>query len=421
MTTNITLNEFKSILEYTIDNNKQLELQGEHPIALNLVGEKGIGKTSIIEQVAQEKQMGFTKLNLAMLDEVGDLVGYPIKEYEAQLFKYEKQQDGTSKLIPLKTIWGAEQLFKQTNQSLYRYTGRTRMGYAKPSWVPSYNENGNIVLLDDYSRATPIFINALMDLIKDQKYISWSLPKNTTIVLTTNPDNGSYNVSSMDDAQTGRMLNFYAKFNLDDWSYWAESKGIDGRIINFALSYGKELFSQNENGDSIADARSYTMFANMLKGISDWDNEKNLSFIYNIGNGCFNDTKGKVSAMFTTFIRNKMHLLPQPQQMLEDDWNKTRTILEKTVYDKDGTYRTDIASILERRFSNYVNIWFDTKKEHPIKIVKDRIVNFIKNEETSRKLFTEDMFYHMIKTITSQHTTQTQKLLYDPDIAKKIL
>ena len=83
----------------------------------------------------------------------------------------------------------------------YRQTGKNRMAYAKPAWVPDYNENGTIVVLDDYGRATAQLMHACMELILTQGYVSWKLPKKTSIILTSNPDNGQYNVSSMDPAQ----------------------------------------------------------------------------------------------------------------------------------------------------------------------------------------------------------------------------
>lgn len=70
----VTLNDFKGILNYAIDNNRKLQEENPEfvPIALNLVGEKGVGKTSILRQVAKDRGMKFVKLNVAQLDEVGD-------------------------------------------------------------------------------------------------------------------------------------------------------------------------------------------------------------------------------------------------------------------------------------------------------------------------------------------------------------
>ena len=61
------------------------------------------------------------------------------------------------------------------------------MSYATPSWLPrEENPNGTIIILDDYTRANSLFMQATMELICTGKYSTWSLPSNTTIVLEKN-------------------------------------------------------------------------------------------------------------------------------------------------------------------------------------------------------------------------------------------
>ena len=57
------------------------------------------------------------------------------------------------------------------------------------------------MLLDDWNRADIRFIQAVMELIDRQQYISWTLPKDWHIILTANPDTGDYLVNSIDNAQ----------------------------------------------------------------------------------------------------------------------------------------------------------------------------------------------------------------------------
>lgn len=423
MTNTISMSQVKDLINYTIDNNLKLQENGKMPIAISLEAGAGIGKTSILQQIAEERGMRFTKLSLHELDETGDLIGYPQTEYECQMAKKVKAEDGSVKLQVLpKTIWlNAKQLDSFDKNTAIRQTGKTRMGYAKPAWVPEYCENGNLVVLDDYVRAAPQLLQACMELILTQKYISWSLPKKTTICLTNNPDDGTNNVNSLDEAQATRFLNFEVAFDENAWCQWAERAKVDGRCINFVMSYSKELFSADEDGNHICNPRSFVMFADMISGIKDWDTASNLNFISMIAKGCFKDEGAKFSQMFTAFIRNKMHLLIQPKDMLLGSWERIKSIMEETIYDSNGQYRPDIASLLERRFTNYVTTWLDSDDKTPIAKVKDRLLDFINNEELGgKRLFNKDLFYHMIKTITSSHKSQTNKLLFDTKIAKYI-
>ncbi len=423
MTTNVSMREVKHLINYTIDNNLELEKKGEVPIAVSLEASAGIGKTSILQQIAKDRDMGFTKVSLHEMEEAGDLLGYPVLEYECQIAKMVKDKDGNVKrqILP-GTVWlNAKQIEMSDKGTAIRQTGKTRMGYAKPAWVPEYNENGTMVVLDDYVRANPQLLQSCMELILTQKYTSWSLPKKTTICLTNNPDDGSSNVNSLDEAQRTRFLNYTVDWDLDAWCKWAESAGIDGRCINFVMSYSSELFKADDEGNRICNPRSFVMFANMISGIKDWDQAENLSFISLIARGCFKDEGGRFSQMFTAFLRNKMHLLIQPKDMLLGGWDRVRTTLEACLYDSDGKYRPDIAAILERRFANFVDAWLDSDEKTPIATVRDRLLNFIENpEKGGQVLFSKDLMFHMIKDITSAHKAQTNKLLYEPKIAVEL-
>lgn len=421
-TTAISMKEVKHLINYTIDNNRRLEEDGKIPIAISLEASAGIGKTSVVEQIALERSMGFTKLNLAQLEEAGDLIGFPQTEYECQIAKRIKDADGNIKMHVLpNTVWlNSRQLESIDKNTAIKQTGKTRMSYAKPAWVPEYNDNGNICLLDDYTRANPQLLQAAMDLILTQKYVSWSLPKKTTIIITSNVDDGTNNVNSLDEAQKTRFLNFEVAWDLDAWMRWAEGAGIDGRCINFVSSYSGELFNADEDGNRICNPRSFVMFSNMIQGVKDWDDPESLSFITTISKGCFKDDGGRFSKMFTTFLRNKMHLIIQPREMLLGKWETVQPKLAALLYDSDGSPRPDISTLLEKRFSNFVSAWLDSDEKTPIATVKDRIIDFIDSEEKGVRLFSRDSLYHMIKKITSEHKNQTNKLLFEPKIANII-
>lgn len=63
----LTAQEVKNIFGYVIDNNRKLTAAGKKAIAIALEGESGVGKTSVIEQLAEEKGYEFIKLNLSQI------------------------------------------------------------------------------------------------------------------------------------------------------------------------------------------------------------------------------------------------------------------------------------------------------------------------------------------------------------------
>ena len=139
----MTIGEFTDVLNYLLDNNALLQEQGLAPIAIGIEGQAGIGKTSILQQVAEKRGMTLCKINLSQLEEVGDLVGFPQKE----VLLTWKGKDGS-----MKTKWWPENLLSKIPQNVV-ITSTVRMGYAPPAWLPTEdNPNGTLVVLDDYTR-----------------------------------------------------------------------------------------------------------------------------------------------------------------------------------------------------------------------------------------------------------------------------
>ena len=364
-------------------------------------------KTAIVEQVAKKRGMTYCKINLSQLEEVGDLVGFPMKEVLLQW----KTKEGQSK-----TRWWPESLLDKVPQGV-QVTSTTRMGYAPPAWVPrEENPNGVIICLDDFSRANPLFMQATMELINTASYISWKLPKNTNIVLTSNPDDGEYSVSSLDNAQKTRFVNFNLKLNVEDWASWAEFNQIDSRCINFELLYGEEIFKKHNQVQTI-NPRAYTTFCKAISGINDWNDDKALALILNISKGCFlNDKDNVVGNLFTTFISMKLDKLIAPKDMLMQKWETVEPKIHDCVYEGERM-KTEIASILAIRLLNYIMFYFSQNGAKQ-SIVEDRLLDFIENP---RKLFSDDLLFHVIKTIIGKYPGKTTKLLINSKIRSKVM
>lgn len=197
MANTLTLSEFKNILKYIMINNAALRKEGKKPTAIGLEGACGIGKTESIRSVANEMGKTLIYLNLAEIEEIGDMTGFPIKQYKINKLDVDRNV--------VDTIWANAdtiQCYLNSSCADYVLTEDSRMAYATPAWLPKEsNPNGTILLLDDYTRAGSQFMQATMSLINDGKYISWELPENTDIILTTNPDDGQYSVTPLDTAQ----------------------------------------------------------------------------------------------------------------------------------------------------------------------------------------------------------------------------
>ena len=382
----INVKELKDFLTHIIENNRFLQEQGKSPVTIEVIGESGIGKTSAIIQMAKEQNLNFVKLNLAQIEEIGDLVGFPIRQFEVKL-NNEK-------------TWVDEHAFDEYLKLGYHSTGLNRMSYCPPEWI-SGKEEGGILLLDDWNRADVRFIQAVMELIDRQQYISWTLPKNWHIVLTANPDNGDYLVNSIDNAQKTRFISVQLKFDTDCWAKWAEENDIDGRCINFLLM-NPELVTTDVN------SRSISMFFNSISSIKSF--EESLPLIQMIGEGSVGP---EFSSLFTMFINNKLDKIISPENIFEQDEKYVMGTL-KSIVGKDDNYRADLASTLSTRIVNYLDLF---SKENPIeKTVVDRISKIV-----NEKIFANDICYNMVRSIYNNNPSKFKTMMMNKDLVQYIM
>jgi hypothetical protein len=380
----LNVEELKGFIKHMIVNNQTIQAQGKVPVAINIEGDAGLGKTSAIMQLGQEMGRQVVKLNLAQLEELGDLVGFPVKEYQV------KNAKG-------KTLWITEQEIEIAGTKGYRVVDK-RMSHAAPEWIQGKGEGG-ILILDDYTRADQRFTQATMELLDRQEYVSWKLPKDWHIILTTNPDNGDYNVTSLDVAQKTRFISVELKFDVDVWAKWAETAGIDGRCINFLLMH-PESITQRIN------PRSVTTFFNAITSIEDFDS--NLPLIQMIGEGSVGP---EFAGLFTMFINNKLDRIISPKDIIEKDTQYVLNTLTHVI-GKDDDYRADIASVLATRLVNY-SLNFSTKHAVPQDMV-DRLVVL----STKSDVFTEDLKYRLVKDIINGNKVKFAKLIMNQEVMK---
>lgn len=157
----MNLEKCKKVLHQFMDRNRELVDAGENKMCPNFVGEAGIGKTSMVMQVAKERGCQCISLVLSQLEETGDILGMPYKIYkllDPNGVEVEVPENMVSILMQggYKLIPGAE----PTTSS------------AKPMWVPEDRGQECILFLDDFTRCTQTFLQAIMQLLQ---FGSWNL------------------------------------------------------------------------------------------------------------------------------------------------------------------------------------------------------------------------------------------------------
>ena len=384
-TVSLNVHELKDFLKHIIDNNRYLQENKKPMVSTEVIGDSGIGKTSSIVQLADELGLNFVKLNLAQIEEIGDLVGFPIRQFEMKDKKLSE--------------WVDENSVEDYRKKGFESTGLNRMSYCPPEWI-SGKSNGGILLLDDWNRADMRFIQAVMELIDRQQYISWKLPKDWHIILTANPDNGDYLVNSIDNAQKTRFISVNLKFDLKCWGKWAEQAKLDGRCINFMLMH-PELVTKEVN------SRSVSMFFNSISSLKSF--EDSLPLIQMIGEG---SVGSEFSTLFTMFINNKLDKMISPENIMSQDETYVMNTL-KSLVGKDKAYRADIAATLGTRVANHLE--FYAKENAVEKPLIERISKIV-----TEKIFATDICYNMIKSIYNSNPNKFKLMMLNKELVKYI-
>ena len=185
--------EVITFVRHVLQANIRAEARGQRKTPICIWGKHGIGKTEIVQALAEDMGYPFRYIAPAQFEEMGDLVGMPSIEEGRTVFR-------------------------------------------SPEWVPREAGPG-ILLIDDVNRADDRILRGIMQLLQNFELVSWKLPRQWQIVLTANPDGGDYSVTPMDDAMVTRMMHITLEFDPKEWAKWAEKNGVDSRGIDFVLTY----------------------------------------------------------------------------------------------------------------------------------------------------------------------------------------
>ena len=188
-------------------------------------GAPGIGKSSIVKQIAKEKALDFIDLRLSLLDPT-DLKGIPF-------FNAETKEG----------VW------------------------AKPSFLPSAEGSKGILFLDEINTAPPAVQASAYQLILDRRVGEYELPEGWSIVAAGNRENDRGVVYKMPPPLANRFVHFEMEVDFNDWKSWAYAAKIESAIIAY-LAYDKSMlftFDATSNEKSFATPRSWEYVDSIIK------------------------------------------------------------------------------------------------------------------------------------------------------------
>lgn len=251
-----------------------------------------------------------------------------------------------------------------------------------------------------------------MEICNEGTMIGWDLKdKKIQVILSENPDDGEYNVQTVDAAHASRMVKVNMVWDAKDWAERAEKIGLDERLINFVL-WAPELL-ENKKAEGISASgnvspRMMDKFFSLVSTIDDFD--KHLDIISTYGD----ISVGKdLTSQLINFVNKKLDKLPSVEKLIKEYDEKTaKSQLTQCCGDSEkdsSNWKAATAAILTTRMYNYMR--FNQKT-----VSKDNIKQYL--ALILHPSFSVDQKYLMVKQTVGINNTFSQLLAGNPEFIK---
>ncbi len=247
--------ELKKALKMVIATGKR---QAITPFVL---GKPGIGKSHIVQQVADELGMQLIDIRLSQHDST-DLKGIPHVDEETR-----------------RSYWAAPDFLPFENN-------------------PKFKNTKGILFLDEINRATPDVIQSCFELIYDMRIGENYIANGWYIVTAGNlgAEDGC-DVNEFDAAMNGRLVKFYLEENINEWVDWAMIHNIRPEIISFLKTNSKYFYYEvDKSRNEWVTPRHWAKFSKLIDDNNDNHSIKEITSL--LGNSIIHGA----AAMFMQYL-----------------------------------------------------------------------------------------------------------------------
>ncbi len=309
---------------------KSLDSLIESQIPVFVWGSPGIGKSSIIKEIALDKDLEFVDLRLSLLDPT-DLKGIPFFD-------------------------------KDNNEAVW----------ASPNFLPKEANSKGILFLDEINTAPPSVQASAYQLVLDRKVGDYELPKGWSIVAAGNHESDRGVVYRMPPPLANRFVHLNMDVSFDDWKSWAYDSGIDSSIIAFLQYDSTKLFDfdPSKNEKSFPTPRSWEYVHKILaSGIES-------TLLIDIISGAV----GAESATSFMSFRKVMNRLPNIDKLLNGDDVEIEHDSQVLFALIAGVVTNIKQSSTKEKIDNALKFSLSLPKEFSVMLVKDMQQNRINVE-----------------------------------------
>jgi MoxR-like ATPase len=264
-----------------------------------IIGESGIGKTSLIKELCEENKYYLVNIDANLLKE-GEIGGLPTVEDRNYIINGKKVKRRT-------TIYATHSKLVEVDDALE--------GEANTSVL---------LFIDELNRCEHAVQQELMNLILNREINGYKLSDKVNVVAAMNPSNkydgfeeSDYQVVDMDPAQEDRFVWINMESDVKSWIKWAMRKGqVNGDIIQFISTFPEYLHTPDSKDSIKATPRSWERISKAYKVYLNHKDSIAFDIFYNVVKG---NVGINIAGDFINFINSLKTPLITAKDIFEDD------------------------------------------------------------------------------------------------------
>ncbi len=184
-------------------------------------GPPGVGKSSVVKQVAEELKLPILDVRASLLDPT-DLRGIP-------------------SVVDGRAVW------------------------APPSFLPTPKQPAGILFFDELNAAPPLVQASLLQLTLDHRVGEYILPPGWRIVAAGNRAEDRSVTFRMPSALANRFIHLDFEADFEDWKAWAYRNGVHPLVVAFLSTRRELLFKRSKDDRAFPTPRSWEMASDVIR------------------------------------------------------------------------------------------------------------------------------------------------------------
>lgn len=225
-----------------------------------LHGPPGVGKSSIIEQLADENNMDVENKKLSQIDPTA-LAGVPVPN-----------RNTTNDLME---VLSAVEADNETVQALAnnaqdylaeRQGEGNQLTWYRPDWIPSKESNPDarkILFMDELNRADDLQQAAALELMLEKRLGDHELPEGCMVAAAGNRSEDDAKINPMDSALKNRMIHIDIEADVETWKEWAAANGVCEEIMGFISWRPELLLEADEDNHAYPSPRTWEIASDL--------------------------------------------------------------------------------------------------------------------------------------------------------------